>query len=70
MLQRIVDWICDKFFGSEYKCPKCSGKGRYDKWDVDITGFTNSVSWRSVVLCEICKGRGRIDWIEKVVGKR
>jgi len=71
MLQRIVYWLCDVFIGdSESDCPRCKGKGRYTEYFYDIVGFSGCVSWKEKVFCKKCNGTGKLDWVEKVVGKK
>ena len=46
-------------------CPKCKGKGRVPK-----NGKILSSSATMMLRCNICSGDGKIDWVEKVVGKK
>ena len=40
-------------------CSKCNG-----------IGYVNKSNNKSLCLCPKCKGKGEIDWIEQVVGKK
>jgi len=42
----------------EEVCPECDGKGGPDMWYP--TGGAN------LAICKVCKGRGKIDWIDKI----
>ena len=46
----------------EQFCPKCKGKGKVRQ--------TQLVSITSMLRCDKCNGDGKIDWIEKVTGKK
>ena len=47
----------------EELCPKCKGKGRVNVPSV--------VKFYNVTLCcDKCLGDGKIDWLEKVTGKK
>lgn len=41
-------------------CEKCSGQGR-------LTGDGVDSFWKQ---CSTCRGAGKLDWVEKIVGKR
>ncbi len=45
----------------EYFCKKCNGSG-----DVPRSNATH----RKNLICSKCLGEGKLDWIEKAVGKR
>lgn len=47
--------------GSEFTCPDCKG-----------SGINLNVPDESLIVeeCEKCKGEGKLDWIEKAVGKK
>jgi hypothetical protein len=47
--------------GDIFVCKKCNGFGRYTLGKE--TGFKS-------VNCEVCDGKGHLDWIEKIVGKK
>ncbi len=47
--------------GSEFICPDCNGKGS------DRLPLIESTI---VKECEKCGGKGKLDWIEKAVGKK
>ena len=56
------DWKKER---EEYEelCPQCNGKGIKDCW-YPIGGFIRKGLEPST--CEVCKGRGKIDWIDKI----
>jgi len=47
----------------ETRCPECKGKGQ-------IPFVTENGMIRFYKACEKCKGHGKLDWVEMVVGKR
>jgi DnaJ-class molecular chaperone len=49
--------------GEEF-CPKCDGKGRVPK----SQGIGRMLG--STLECNECLGEGKIDWVEKAVGKK
>jgi len=50
--------------GEEF-CPKCKGNGRLPrKKGGQIKGLT------MFLKCNVCSGEGKMDWVEKVVGKK
>lgn len=47
----------------EYFCKKCDGSG--------VIGRSNSTNKRvGNLICDKCLGEGKLDWVEKAVGKR
>lgn len=48
----------------EHLCDECNGEGR--------TGFTipNKHIRSYPIICNKCRGNGKLDWIENIVGKR
>lgn len=51
---------------SEVFCHKCSGCGRIYKGRNKI--FFGSKT-KTTLCCDLCLGDGKLDWVEKVVGK-
>ncbi len=50
--------------GEEF-CPNCKGKGKMLRKSVgQIQGLS------MFLKCHICGGEGKMDWVEKVVGKK
>jgi len=49
----------------EEVCPKCKGQGRVLK-----SGKILASSAQMYLRCNICSGDGKIDWVEKVIGKK
>jgi len=49
----------------EYKCKKCNGKGTILAKDDPKT-----LIWleNQRVACPVCNGKGKLDWIENVIG--
>lgn len=43
----------------EHHCPKCDGTGLEYKPDGDVPPH-----------CKHCRGTGKLDWVEKVIGKQ
>lgn len=70
MLQKIVNLLQGNSVKEFYKCSRCSGKGRYKEYHSEVVGFSGCESWETNVKCEKCNGTGKLDWVEKVVGKR
>lgn len=60
----------------EVKCDKCNGTGIINNstYIVKLPGvnYTSTISSESLigVKCKRCKGEGKMDWIENVVGKK
>jgi DnaJ-class molecular chaperone len=58
-----IQELKDSLKEGELICPKCDG-----------LGFTNKIQKDKIGLfkytCPKCKGRGKLDWIENVVGKK
>ncbi len=53
----------------ETKCDKCNGVGWYE----ETTNVTfNKHLWHidQNIICDKCRGTGKLDWIERIVGKR
>jgi DnaJ-class molecular chaperone len=50
--------------GEEF-CRKCDGKGRI----FDKRRYFSNVKIVKSLICSTCLGTGKLDWIEKVVGK-
>lgn len=48
--------------GEEF-CPKCRGRGR-------IIKKSKGEKPRISLICSTCYGMGKLDWVEKVVGKK
>jgi RecJ-like exonuclease len=46
----------------EFICPECKGKGKLEEWSVGK--FTVEPE------CGTCYGAGKLDWIEKIMGKK
>ncbi len=45
-------------------CHHCNGLGFTEKWESKIQ------SLRAILICDFCKGQGKLDWIERIVGSR
>lgn len=54
---------------SETVCSKCLGRGRVSK----NNGVFSSIRKRNkqqTLCCDVCLGEGKLDWVEKIVGKK
>ncbi len=45
-------------------CPRCDGTGQ--EVEFDIEGFCSAVHW--IHKCRTCRGKGRVDWVKKMIG--
>jgi len=45
----------------EMVCHKCKGKGHW---------YEESEFGDSLIICQWCQGKGKVDWIENIVGAR
>ena len=48
-------------------CPKCDGKGRVPRCEKAMARFSETYIF---LECDKCLGEGKIDWIERIVGKQ
>jgi hypothetical protein len=55
---------------NEYKCTHCNGYGRYYlKWKHDNSFIENIDGDLKIFECFICKGSGKINWLENIFQK-
>lgn len=48
-------------------CPKCDGKGKLRS---SYLSPTTDRPIAHILMCDVCLGDGKIDWIEEVTGKK
>ena len=58
----------------EYTCDKCNGAGfieyENDKFkNIDKVLYPDLLSQSLILICPLCKGSGKLNWIENVLGK-
>lgn len=65
----------------EHVCPKCNGKGNiYEAHSHDLPSYQHqpvqynngqySSSYAAEVVCTRCHGKGKIDWVQKLMGEQ
>ena len=50
-----------KLEAGEVLCPDCKGSSNQARWDI-------MPDYRVYLECKTCNGKGKVDWIEAIVG--